>query len=34
MQDGNEAAKELEYGVKPLGFKGVEILTTSRPRIV
>jgi aminocarboxymuconate-semialdehyde decarboxylase len=27
MQDGNEAAKELEYVVKTLGFKGVEILT-------
>jgi aminocarboxymuconate-semialdehyde decarboxylase len=27
MQDGNEAAKELEYVVKKLGFKGVEILT-------
>ncbi|MGE0063918.1 MAG: amidohydrolase family protein [Xanthobacteraceae bacterium] len=27
MQDGNEAAKELEYVVNKLGFKGVEILT-------
>jgi len=27
MQDGAEAAKELERGVKQLGFKGVEILT-------
>ncbi|HEX2655652.1 MAG TPA: amidohydrolase family protein [Xanthobacteraceae bacterium] len=27
MQDGHEAAKELEYCVKTLGFKGVEILT-------
>jgi len=27
MQDGNEAAKELERCVKQLGFKGVEILT-------
>lgn len=27
MQDGNEAAKELERCVKTLGFKGVEILT-------
>ena len=27
MQDGNEAAKELERGMKQLGFKGVEILT-------
>ena len=27
MQDGNEAAKELEYVIKTLGFKGVEILT-------
>jgi aminocarboxymuconate-semialdehyde decarboxylase len=27
MQDGNEAAKELERAVKQLGFKGVEILT-------
>jgi len=28
MQDGSEAAKELEYVVKTLGFKGVEILTS------
>jgi aminocarboxymuconate-semialdehyde decarboxylase len=27
MQDGGEAAKELERGMKQLGFKGVEILT-------
>ena len=27
MQDGHEAAKELEHCVKKLGFKGVEILT-------
>ncbi len=27
MQDGEEAAKELERAVKQLGFKGVEILT-------
>jgi len=27
MQDGKEAAKELERGMKQLGFKGVEILT-------
>lgn len=27
MQDGHEAAKELEHCVKNLGFKGVEILT-------
>src|SRR6185312_16380976 len=27
LQDGNEAATELERGVKQLGFKGVEILT-------
>ena len=27
MQDGEEAAKELERGMKQLGFKGVEILT-------
>jgi aminocarboxymuconate-semialdehyde decarboxylase len=27
MQDGREAAKELERAVKQLGFKGVEILT-------
>jgi aminocarboxymuconate-semialdehyde decarboxylase len=27
MQDGDEAAKELERGMKQLGFKGVEILT-------
>jgi aminocarboxymuconate-semialdehyde decarboxylase len=27
MQDGNEAAKELDYVVNKLGFKGVEILT-------
>ena len=27
MQDGNEAAKELERCMKTLGFKGVEILT-------
>ena len=27
MQDGNEAAKELEYCMKTLKFKGVEILT-------
>jgi aminocarboxymuconate-semialdehyde decarboxylase len=27
MQDGNEAAKELEHCIKKLGFKGVEILT-------
>jgi aminocarboxymuconate-semialdehyde decarboxylase len=27
MQDGNEAAKELDRAVKQLGFKGVEILT-------
>ena len=27
MQDGNEAAKELEHCMKTLGFKGVEILT-------
>jgi predicted TIM-barrel fold metal-dependent hydrolase len=27
MQDGNEAAKELERGMTQLGFKGVEILT-------
>ncbi len=27
MQDGHEAANELERGVKQLGFKGVEILT-------
>jgi aminocarboxymuconate-semialdehyde decarboxylase len=27
MQDGEEAAKELERGVKQLGLKGVEILT-------
>jgi aminocarboxymuconate-semialdehyde decarboxylase len=27
MQDGNEAANELERGMKRLGFKGVEILT-------
>src|SRR4029078_6706770 len=26
MQDGNEAAKELERGMTQLGFKGVEIL--------
>ncbi len=27
MQDGGEATKELERGMKQLGFKGVEILT-------
>jgi len=27
MQNGQEAAKELERGVKQLGFKGVEVLT-------
>jgi aminocarboxymuconate-semialdehyde decarboxylase len=27
LQDGNEATKELERGMKTLGFKGVEILT-------
>ena len=27
MQDGNEAAKELERGMKQLGFKGAEVLT-------
>jgi aminocarboxymuconate-semialdehyde decarboxylase len=27
LQDGNEAAKELEYCMKTLGFKGAEILT-------
>jgi aminocarboxymuconate-semialdehyde decarboxylase len=27
MQDGNEAAKELERCMKQLGFKGVEVLT-------
>jgi aminocarboxymuconate-semialdehyde decarboxylase len=27
MQDGEAAAEELEYAVKTLGFKGVEILT-------
>jgi aminocarboxymuconate-semialdehyde decarboxylase len=27
MQDGNEAAKELEHCIKKLGMKGVEILT-------
>ncbi|MGI8527235.1 MAG: amidohydrolase family protein [Pseudolabrys sp.] len=27
MQDGDEAAKELEHCIKKLGFKGVEILT-------
>jgi aminocarboxymuconate-semialdehyde decarboxylase len=27
LQDGNEAAKELERGMKTLGFKGAEILT-------
>jgi aminocarboxymuconate-semialdehyde decarboxylase len=27
MQDGSEAAKELERGMKQLGFKGAEILT-------
>ena len=27
LQDGNEAAKELERVVKQLGFKGVEVLT-------
>jgi aminocarboxymuconate-semialdehyde decarboxylase len=27
MQDGNEAARELERGMKRLGFKGAEILT-------
>ena len=27
MQDGNEAARELERGMKQLGFIGVEILT-------
>ena len=27
LQDGNEAAKELERGMKQLGFKGAEILT-------
>jgi aminocarboxymuconate-semialdehyde decarboxylase len=27
MQDGDEAAKELERGVQQLGFKGVEVLT-------
>ncbi|MBV9556810.1 MAG: amidohydrolase [Pseudolabrys sp.] len=27
MQDGQEAAKELERGIKQLGFKGVEVLT-------
>lgn len=27
MQDGHEAAKELERGMKELGFKGAEILT-------
>jgi aminocarboxymuconate-semialdehyde decarboxylase len=27
MQDGDEAAKELERAVKQLGFKGVEVLT-------
>jgi aminocarboxymuconate-semialdehyde decarboxylase len=32
MQDGNEAAKELEHCVKTLGFKGVEILTNVRGR--
>jgi aminocarboxymuconate-semialdehyde decarboxylase len=32
MQDGNEAAKELEHVVKTLGFKGVEILTNVNGR--
>jgi aminocarboxymuconate-semialdehyde decarboxylase len=32
MQDGNEAAKELEYVVKTLGMKGVEILTNVNGR--
>ena len=27
MPDGNEAAKELEYCVKTLGFKGVQVIT-------
>ncbi|MBV9348456.1 MAG: amidohydrolase [Pseudolabrys sp.] len=27
MQDGHEAAKELERGMKELGFKGAEVLT-------
>jgi aminocarboxymuconate-semialdehyde decarboxylase len=27
LQDGKEAAAELEYGMKKLGFKGVEILS-------
>jgi aminocarboxymuconate-semialdehyde decarboxylase len=27
LQDGAEAAKELEHGMRTLGFKGVEILT-------
>lgn len=32
MQDGHEAAKELDYAVKTLGFKGVEILTNVNGR--
>jgi aminocarboxymuconate-semialdehyde decarboxylase len=32
MQDGNEAAKELDYVVNTLGFKGVEILTNVHGR--
>jgi len=32
MQDGNEAAKELEHCAKALGFKGVEILTNVNGR--
>jgi aminocarboxymuconate-semialdehyde decarboxylase len=32
MQDGNEAARELEQVVKTLGFKGVEILTNVNGR--
>lgn len=32
MQDGHEAARELEHVVKTLGFKGVEILTNVNGR--
>jgi aminocarboxymuconate-semialdehyde decarboxylase len=32
MQDGHEAAKELEHCIKTLGFKGVEILTNVNGR--
>jgi aminocarboxymuconate-semialdehyde decarboxylase len=32
MQDGNEAAKELEHCIRKLGFKGVEILTNVNGR--